>query len=157
MSVKKSVSYWGSHGTVHGPIPLNIYVNDLASSLPNCDVTQYADDTHIVLSRSIDNLKDLISNAEDTLKLAKKDFNANGLMLNEKKKKSILIGTTRLLSLIPPNTHPMVDGNVITPSSSEKNLGIYFDNHLSFDTYYIINKKKKTYRIIMFINRIKDN
>lgn len=105
MSVKKSVSYWGSHGTVHGPIPLNIYVNDLASSLPNCDVTQYADDTHIVLSRSIDNLKDLISNAEDTLKLAKKDFNANGLMLNEKKKKKYLNWNHQAF-ITDPSQHP---------------------------------------------------
>lgn len=79
-------------------------------------------------------------NAEDTLKLAKKYFNANGLMLNAPpKEKCIFIGTRRLLSLMPPNTHLMVHGDVITPSSSGKNSGIYFDNHQSFDAYYIVN------------------
>ncbi len=50
----------------------------------------------------------------------------------------------------------MVDGNIITPSTSVKNLGIYFDNHLSFDTH-ITELIKKAHGIIMFINRMKDN
>ncbi len=138
VSDKTSISYGVPQGSVLGPILFNIYVNDLASFLPNCDVIQYADDTQIILSSNIDNLKELIQKAEDTLKLAKIYFNANGIMLNDKKKK-IFIGTGRLLSLIPPNTHLMVDGNVITPSTSVKNLGIYFDNHLSFDIHQRIS------------------
>lgn len=156
VSDKTSISYGVPQGSVLGPILFNIYVNDLASFLPNCDVIQYADDTQIILSSNIDKLKDLIQKAEDTLKLAKIYFNANGLMLNAKKKQCIFIGTRRLLSLIPPNTHLMVDGNVITPSTSVKNLGIYFDNHLSFDTH-ITELIKKAHGIIMFINRMKDN
>ncbi len=58
--------------------------------------------------------------------------------------------------MIPPNTRLMVDGNVITPSTSVKNLGIYFDNHLSFDTH-ITELIKKAHGIIMFINRMKNN
>ncbi len=156
VSDKTSISYGVPQGSVLGPILFNIYVNDLASLFPNCDVIQYADDTQIILSSNIDKLKDLIQKAEDTLKLAKIYFNANGLMLNAKKKQCIFIGTRRLLSLIPPNTHLMVDGNIITPSTSVKNLGIYFDNHLSFDTH-ITELIKKAHGIIMFINRMKDN
>ena len=131
-------------GSVLGPILFNIYVNDLASFLPDCDVIQYADDTQIILSSNIDNLKDLLHKAEDTLKLAKIYFNANGLMLNTKKTQCIFIGTRRLLSLIPPDTHLMVDGNAITPSTSVKNLGIHFDNHLLFDTHITELIKKST-------------
>ncbi len=86
-----------------------------------------------ILSSNIDNLKELIRKVEDTLRLAKTYFNANGLMLNTKNK-TIFIGTRRLISVISPNTHLMVDVSVITPSTSVKNLGIYFDNHLSIDT-----------------------
>lgn len=43
-----------------------------------------------------------------------------------------------------------------TPSISVEDLGIYFDDHLSFDTYFT-DLIKKTHGIIMFINRIKDN
>ena len=93
---------------------------------------------------------------EDTLKLAKMYFNANGLMLNAKRTQCILIGTRKQLSLIPPNTHLMVDGNFITPSTSVKNLRIYFDNHLTFDTH-ITNLIKKKHGIFLFVNRMKDN
>ena len=85
VSDKTSISYGVPQGSVLGPILFNIYVNDLASFLPNCDVIQYADDTQFILSSSIDNLKDLIQKTEDTLKLAKVYFNMNGLMLNAKK------------------------------------------------------------------------
>ena len=50
-----------------------------------------------------------------------------------------------------------MDGNIITPSSSVKNLGIlYFDNHLLFDTH-ITELIKKVRGIIMIVNRLKDN
>ena len=95
---------------------------------------------------------------EDTLKLAKMYFNASGLMLNAKKKpQCIFLGTRRQLSLIPPNTHLMVDGNNISPSTSVKNLGIYFDNHLLFDTHIKYKFNKKIHGIIMFVNRMQDN
>ncbi len=77
-------------------------------------------------------------------------------MLNAKKTQCIFIGTRRLLSLIPPNTHLMVDGNHITPCTSVKNLGIYFDNHLSFDTH-ITKLIKKKHMESLCINRMKDN
>ncbi len=136
-------------------------MNDFASFLPNCDVIQYADDTQLILSSNIDNLKDIMQKVEDPLKLAKiySYFNAKGLMLNAKKKKKtqcILLGTRRLSSVIPPDTHLMVDGNLITPSTSVKNLGIYFTDHLKFDKH-ITELIKKGLGILMSVNRIKDN
>lgn len=65
VSDKTGISYGVPQGSVLGPILFNIYVNDLASFLLNCDVIQYADDTQIILSSNIDNLKDLIQKAED--------------------------------------------------------------------------------------------
>ena len=67
-----------------------------------------------------------------------------------------MIDTRRLSAQIPPDTRLMVEGNVITPSASVKNLGIYFDNHLTFDTH-ITELIKKALGIILFVNRIKDN
>ncbi len=46
-------------------------------------------------------------------------------------------------------------GNEIAPCSSLKNLGIYFDNHLLFDTH-ITEISKKVYGTIMQINRLTD-
>ncbi len=60
-----------------------------------------------------------------------------------------------LLSKIPSDTHIKMDGNEIAPCSSLKNLGIYFDNHLLFDTH-ITEISKKVYGTIMQINRLRD-
>ncbi len=84
VSDKTSISYGVPQGSFIGPILFNNYMNNIASFLPNCDVIQYADDTQIILSSNIDKLKDRIQKDEDTLKLAKIYFNANGLMLNAK-------------------------------------------------------------------------
>ncbi len=67
----------------------------------------------------------------------------------------MFIGTRGLLSKIPPDTHLKMDGNEITPCSSLKNLGIYFDNHLLFDTHFT-EISKKVYGTIMKINRLRD-
>ncbi len=82
VSNKTNILYGVPQGSVLGPILFSIYMNDLASFLSNCDVIQYADETQIILSSNIDNLKDLTKKAEDSLKLAKIYFHANGLMLN---------------------------------------------------------------------------
>ena len=60
VSDKTSISYGVPQGSVLGPNLFNIYVNDLTSFLPNCEVIQYADDTQLILSSNIDNLKGLI-------------------------------------------------------------------------------------------------
>ena len=58
------------------------------------------------------------------------------------------------MSVILPYTHPKVDSNVISPSTSVKNLGIHFDNHLLFDTR-ITKITRKVFATILFINRLK--
>ncbi len=68
-----------------GPILFNIYVNDLAEAIAACGVIQYADDTQLVHTGSLDALPDLIERAEATFSLAQQYFTANRLMLNSSK------------------------------------------------------------------------
>ncbi len=51
--------------------------------------------------------------------------------------------------------HIQVDGNVITPSTSLKNLGVHFDNYLLSDAH-IPEISKNVSDIIMYINRLRD-
>ncbi len=76
-------------------------------------------------------------------------------MVNANKTQCIFKGTRGLLSRVPPDTHITVDGNKIAPSSSVKNLGKHFDNHLLFDTH-ITEISKTAYGAIMQVNRLKD-
>lgn len=68
----------------------------------------------------------------------------------------MFVGRRGLISQIPPNTTLRVDGTTIVPSSSLKNLGIYFDQHMTFDTH-VSKISSKVCSTIIYINRIKDN
>ncbi len=83
-------------------------------------------------------------------------FNSNGLLLNAKKTQCMFVSSRELMSQILPNTTLHVDGATIVPSSSLKNLGIYFDQTMSFDSH--VNKiSGKIFSTILYINRIKNN
>ncbi len=88
-----TVNYGVLHGPVLDPVLFNIYVNDLREAITDCGVIQYADDTQLVHTGSIDALPDLTARAETTLSLAKIYFSSNGLMLNADK-------TTKLLQYL---------------------------------------------------------
>ncbi len=70
----------------------------------------------------------------------------------------MFIRTRGLLSQIPPDTHVQVDGDLIIPGRSLKNLGIHFGNHIQFDTH-INELSSKIYGTIMcsYVNRLRDN
>ena len=78
---------------------------------------QYADDTQFLHADIIDNLNNLISNTENTLRELKRYFLINGLLLNPKKTQYIFIGNKQLLSRIPPDTFINYDGVHIYPST----------------------------------------
>ncbi len=76
-------------------------------------------------------------------------------MLNSKKTQCLFFGTRALTKHIPENTVIMFDDTLITPSKFVKNLGIYMDCNLNFDTH--VNEiYKKVMGILLFLNIIKD-
>ncbi len=121
-----------------------------------CFLVQYADDTQFIHADAINNLNDLISNTEETLLNIKRYFLRNELLLNPKKTQCIFIGNRQLLAQIPPATIINCGCDVITPITRAKNLVVYFDRYMLFDTH-IFELKKKIKGKLLFINRISEN
>ncbi len=71
------------------------------------------------------------------------------------KTKCMFIGSRTLLSKIPTDTVIHASETYIKPCNSLKNLGVYFDKHMLFDTH-ITELTKKAFGTLMYINRTKE-
>ena len=142
-------------GSILGPILFTVFVNDLADEIKDCKIVQYADDTQFLHSGTVETLPDLVARAERTLSQARTYFNNNGLMLNPNKTQCIFVGNRQLINQIPNNTTINFDSTSITPSKQVKNLGIYLDNHMTFETH-ISELSKKVMGTLLFLNRVKE-
>ncbi len=135
LSKTAPINFGVPQGSILGPILFTIFVNDLTEMINDCNVVQYADDTQFIHTGTTDELPELITRAEATLSLAKTYFNRNGLMINPNKTQCLFVGTRPFIRRIPPDTTINFDNALISPSKHIKNLGVYMDCHLSFDTH----------------------
>ena len=155
-SSKISVTYGVPQGSILGPILFNIYVNDMLQYITTCTLIQYADDTQFIHSGSLENLANIINDAEKTLADANEYFLKNGLMVNPNKTQCIFIGSRQLLSHIPEDAVIHLGDTSIRPSTSVKNLGLYMDRYMTFDTH-INELSKKTIGMLIYISRVSIN
>ena len=155
ISSPRSVKFGVPQGSILGPILFLIYINDMSDVLKEYFLVQYADDTQIIISGNISDIDDLINRAEIALSVAKNYFQSNGLNVNEKKTQAIFIGSRQFISRIPPNVRIFFGQTPIIPSQSIKNLGIHMDQYMLYD-HHISSIVKKTYGVLLFLNRIQD-
>ncbi len=141
-------------GSALGPILFNIYVNDLSEEIKDCFLIQYADDTQYLQTGTTDSLPQLFHDTEQTLTKIKHYFNKNVLLWNSMKIQCIFIGCRALISKIPANTTTCAVEASILPSRRVKNLGLHFDNYMSFDVH-VTKMSDKVPGTLMHINCIK--
>ena len=122
-------------GSVLGPVLYILYTQPLSSVINNninVHFHFYADDTQIYTSGPPSKFQELRSSITDCSRDIKDWMVRNKLKMNEDKTETLFIGIK--------NDHTAIDiaGECITPSENARNLGVYFDQHLSFQSH--INK-----------------
>ena len=142
-------------GSILGPVLFLIFVNDLSQLAIDCQIEQFADDTQILHTGTAKELEFLIKKAEDTLAQAKSYFDKNGLLVNSNKTQCIFIGSRQNIARIPEDVIIRFGSSNIKPNICVKNLGVYFDQYMTFERH-IDEMHKKTMGSLIYLNRVKN-
>lgn len=135
MSIFSLVKYGVPQGSVLGPFLFGAYLLPLGDIFRRFGISYhcYADDTQIHIPIR-PNDRSQISNLESCLTAVTEWMSQNFLQLNAKKTELLVIGSKTHLPLFA-DLSLNIEGCVITPNSTVKNLGVTFDPILSFDVH----------------------
>ena len=120
-------------GSILGPLLFSVYINDLPSSLTTSNVHMYADDVQIFSSCNTNNLLECISNLNRDLDAVNKWALNNGLCLNPKKSKCIVIAKRNVETQNLPSL--LLNKSPIEFVNTAKNLGVTFNKTLSWNNH----------------------
>ena len=121
-------------GSALGPLLFTIFANDLSLYAPDAHITQYADDTQLLISDRKCNLPIIIQRMESTLSSIATWLHAHGLKLNTSKTEILLLGTKQNTRGLPP-VSIRLGGDTVQESRVVRNLGVLFDRHLSWEAH----------------------
>ena len=126
-------------GSALGPLLFNIYSTDMSLYLPdNTDhercLVQYADDTQIAVMGSPRDTAAAVQSLERDLAALSVWFVKNGLKVNAEKTQLIVMGTRQTVRQLPEISVTFMGAN-ITGAPTAKNLGVTFDQNLSFSDH----------------------
>jgi hypothetical protein len=122
-------------GSVKGPLDFIVYTTPVGNIIRGHGLKYhiYADDTQVYVSfnpKVLGAHEAALSQLESCIHELKDWMRKNKLKLNPGKTEFFIAGTVQNLIKIPPVTLK-VDGSIIKPSDTVRNLGIVFDKHMS--------------------------
>lgn len=143
-------------GSVLGPFLFNLYVNDIANILQDCDIYMYADD--IVICCSGRNVQEMIIKLNGDVKKLENWCECNKMKINPKKSKVMIVGSRNMLYKHNQDINRIVvniDNEVIENVNQVKYLGVILDQQLNFKMYSDHLLKKLSSKVGLFrrINR----
>ena len=128
-------------GSVLGPLPFLIYINDLPHVSKKLKFYLFADDTNIYCKS--DNLSNLVKSVNTELKLVKKWLDVNKLSLNIEKTNFIVFHS--FATSVPADTIIKIGKKHIKKVKFVRFLGLLLDEHLSWK-YHLSELSKKLAR-----------
>ena len=112
-----------------------LYANDLSLCVgQDVSITQYADDTQVLVSGKKCDLPSLITRMEKALEALFRWFCFNGMNVNAQKTQMIVLGTPSMLRSLPALSLKF-NGATVTESRVVKNSGVIFDRSLTFESH----------------------
>src|ERR1700733_9640988 len=137
-------------GSILGPLLFLIYINDLTNSSKLLEFVLFADDSNVFLSHK--NYCELFALVNEELPKISDWFKANTLSLNLNKTNYILFTSNRnKVTETPENL--IIDSTIILCVSTVKFLGVFLDQHLTWNEH-IHQITKKIAKNIGVIKRI---
>lgn len=120
-------------GSIVGPLLFSMYSNDLPNVLNSCNIRMYADDVQLFTSCTYDMIDQCVTSLNQELLRIHNWATANGLAINPRKSKCIIVQKRLGQVNIHPYLH--ISDQAIEIVSSAKNLGVIFNKTLTWSDH----------------------
>ena len=134
------MKYGVPQGSVGGPLLFSLYMQPISKLFRKHGISYhcYADDIQIYISfkPTMSSLSSAVAKLETCLKELKSWLVSNGLKLNDDKSEFLLLGSKHMLRKVDyQSCYLRIGSTCITPSKTAHNLGVIFDQEMSFRSH----------------------